>query len=308
MMSAGDLKSCFDRQRAAYHQNPQPSRALRLADLDALTRLLRDNRDAIVEAINLDFGSRSSFETLFLEFYVAQSGIRAATRQLRGWMKPQRRRKSAAILSPGASNHVVPQPVGVVGVIVPWNFPLLLSVSPLVSIFAAGNHAMVKMSENSGHLAALLAALSSKYLPAEKLQFFADQDGLGPAFASLAFDHLLFTGSGATGRAVMTSAARNLTPVTLELGGKSPAIVGPDYPVKTAAERILWGKMLNAGQICTAIDYAFVLTGAVAEFAEHCRRLFAERYPDINSPDYTSIIDERAFRRLTDTEIGRAHV
>ena len=175
-------------------------------------------------------------------------------------MRPQRRSVDLLAFA-GARNQLIPQPLGVVGVIVPWNYPLMLSFGPLVSIFAAGNRAMVKMSENSRRLAELLIGLSPKYFPGEKLAFFDDGGGRGPAFSSLPFDHLIFTGSGATGRAVMANAARNLTPVTLELGGKSPAIVAPDFPIKTAAERILWAKTLNAGQTCLAVDYVFLPRG-----------------------------------------------
>src|SRR5207344_1764488 len=140
------------------------------------------------------------------------------------------------------------------------------------SIFAAGNRAMVKMSENSQALAELLIELAPKYFPSDKLAFFADGGGWGPAFSALPFDHLFFTGSGATGRSVMASAARNLTPVTLELGGKCPAIVGPDFPIKTAAERLIWLKLLNAGQICTNVDYLFLPEGKEQEFATHAAR------------------------------------
>ena len=188
----------------------------------------------------------------------------------------------------------------------PWNFPLFLSFPPLVSIFAAGNRAMVKMSENSQRLAELLIEISPKYFPEDKLAFFDDGGGRGPAFSSLPFDHLLFTGSGATGRAVMANAARNLTPVTLELGGKSPAIVAPDFPIKTAAERILWAKTFNAGQVCLAVDHVFLPRGAETEFVAHCKRLFAKRYPDINGPDFTSIIDQRSYDRLDRRARGRA--
>ncbi len=193
---------------------------------------------------------------------------------------------------------MIPQPLGVVGVIVPWNFPLLLSLSPLTGILAAGNRAMVKMSENSGRLADLLIQISPKYFPEDKLAFFDGSGGRGSAFSSLPFDHLLFTGSGATGRAVMANAARNLTPVTLELGGKSPAIVAPDFPIKTAAERIMWSKTFNAGQVCLAVDHVFLPRGAEGEFVAQCKRLFAKRYPDINGPDFTSIIDQRSYDRL----------
>lgn len=292
-----EFKQCFDRQRAACLADPNPSRAQREADLKSLARLLKENQAAIVDAVNRDYGNRSEFETLFCEVFVVLDGIRDAVKHLRTWMKPQRR-KVDRLLFPLAKNRLIPQPLGVVGVIVPWNFPVNLSFGPLTGIFAAGNRAMVKMSENSVHLARLLASLTPKYFPPEKLVFFEDGGGRGPAFSSLPFDHLLFTGSGQTGRAVMANAARNLTPVTLELGGKAPAIVGADFPIKTAAERIMWLKLLNGGQICTNIDYLFLPEGRTNEFVEHARRLVAQRYPDIAGMDYTSIIDERSYKRL----------
>jgi len=297
VMMPAEFKRCFDAQRAAYLAQPEPTHAERSADLQALARLLKDNRDALVTAINLDYGNRSEFETLFAEYFVVLETIQDAAKNLKRWMKPQKRHVDF-MTYPLAKNRVVPQPLGVVGVIVPWNFPLNLSFAPLAAIFAAGNRAMVKMSENSRHLAALLARLSPQYFPEDKLKFFEDGGGRGPAFSSLPFDHLLFTGSGTTGRAVMANAARNLTPVTLELGGKSPAIVGPDFPLETAAQRIMWVKMLNAGQICTNVDYVFVPDGAVPEFVAHCKRHVASHYPDLNGADYTSIIDARSFARL----------
>jgi len=293
-----EFKARFDAQRAAFLKAPEPSHAERLADLKSLSRLVSENQSAIVAAISADFGNRSEFETLFTEVFPVQAAIHDAARRLKSWMKPRRRRVDL-LTFPGARNRVIPQPLGVVGVIVPWNFPLQLSFSPLVDIFAAGNRAMVKMSENSRRLAQLLIDVSPKYFPEPKLAFFDDQGGRGPAFSSLPFDHLMFTGSGATGRAVMANAARNLTPVTLELGGKSPAIVAPDFPIKTAAERILWGKTMNAGQVCLAVDHVFLPRGAEGEFVAHCRRLFAKRYPDVNGPDYTSIIDQRSYDRLS---------
>jgi coniferyl-aldehyde dehydrogenase len=292
-----EFQQSLDRQRAAYLAHPEPSYAEREADLKALARMVEDNRERLVQAICADYGNRSEFETLFAEVLPALDSIKHAIKHLKKWMEPQRRHIDI-VLFPGASNRVVPQPLGVVGVIVPWNFPLNLSLIPLAAIFAAGNRAMVKMSENSRHLAALLMEISPRYLPEDKLRFFDDGGGRGPAFSALPFDHLLFTGSGTTGRAVMANAARNLTPVTLELGGKTPAIVGPDYPLQAAAERIMWVKMLNAGQICTTVDYVFLPEGRSEEFAQHCAHLVARRYPDLNGPDYTSIIDQRAFERL----------
>ena len=295
-----EFQDCLDAQRAAYLTQPETDYKSRIADLDALARMLKDNRDALLDAINQDYGNRSGFETLFAEFFVVLESIKDSAKSLKKWMKPQRRHIDF-LMYPGASNRVIPQPLGVVGVIVPWNFPLNLAFCPLAAIFAAGNRAMVKMSENSNHLAQLLMQISPRYLPEDKLRFFDDGGGRGPAFSSLPFDHLLFTGSGATGRAVMANAARNLTPVTLELGGKAPAVVGPDFSIKTAAERIAWVKMFNAGQICTNIDYVFLPEGRSAEFVEHCTRLIAERYPDLNGDDYTSIIDQRSYDRLLAT-------
>ncbi len=196
------------------------------------------------------------------------------------------------------SNRVIPQPLGVVGVIVPWNFPLFLSVGPLVSIFAAGNRAMVKMSENSRHLARLLIERIPAYFPPEKLQFFDESGGVGIEFSKLPFDHLIFTGSGATGRAVMAAAAQNLCPVTLELGGKAPAIVCDDFDLELAAQRILFCKYLNAGQICTTVDHVFVPEARVAAFVAAAQRIVPRRYANLDSPDYSSVIDRRSYLRL----------
>ncbi|RBP09272.1 coniferyl-aldehyde dehydrogenase [Roseiarcus fermentans] len=292
------FQTVFDAQRAAFLKSPPPTAAERLADLKALSRMVRDNEQAIVAAISADYGNRSAFETKFAEIFYVVDAAHDAAKRLKGWMRPQRRGVDLMAFA-GARNRLIPQPLGVVGVIVPWNYPLMLSFGPLVSIFAAGNRAMVKMSENSQRLAELLREIAPKYFPVEKLAFFDDGGGRGPAFSSLPFDHLIFTGSGATGRAVMANAAKNLTPVTLELGGKSPAIVAPDFPIKTAAERILWAKTLNAGQTCLAVDYVFLPRGRETEFVDACKRLFAKRYPDINGPDFTSIIDQRSFDRLT---------
>lgn len=211
--------------------------------------MVSDNREALIQAVNTDYGCRSRHETLFTEIVPALQGIDYAIRHVRRWMKPQRRHVDL-LLFPGARNRVVPQPLGVVGVIVPWNFPINLSLLPLTSIFAAGNRAMVKLSENSHRLAQLLADRIPAYFPAEKLAIFDETGGVGVEFSHLAFDHLLFTGSPQTGRSVMAAAATNLCPVTLELGGKSPALVCDDFALHTAAERILFAKLVNAGQIC----------------------------------------------------------
>lgn len=291
------LTESLARQRRAARALPVPTLAQRQADLRSLLRFVQDHEDAICDAIDADYGHRSRHETRLLEIVPVIDDIRRTLRALRGWMKP--RRRAVDRLAFGlASNTVIPQPLGVVGVIVPWNFPLNLSLVPLTAIFAAGNRAMVKMSENSRHLARLFIERMPDYLPPEKLQFFDETGGVGVAFSQLPFDHLLFTGSGQTGRAVMAAAARNLCPVTLELGGKAPAVVCDDFDVRTAAERITRVKCLNAGQICTSVDHVFVPRGQVEAFVAAAQAVVPRRYPSLTSPDYTAIIDLRSFDRL----------
>lgn len=291
------LRAALERQRQAYLADPVPSLEQRKADLRTLQRFIRENKQALCNAISADYGHRSPHETLLAEIFPAIDGVDHAIKHLRGWMRPQRRAVDLRNFL-GARNRVIPQPLGVVGVIVPWNFPINLSLVPLTYIFAAGNRAMVKMSENSRHLAKLLIEKMPAYFPPEKLQFFDETGGVGIEFSKLPFDHMLFTGSGATGRAVMAAAAQNLCPVTLELGGKAPAIVCDDFPLQLAAERILFVKCLNAGQICTTVDHAWLPQARIAEFVEHAKAIVAARYPSLASPDYTSVIDQRSFERL----------
>jgi coniferyl-aldehyde dehydrogenase len=291
------LQQTLAHQRAAYLRHPVPSHAERVADLRTLERFVRENRQPLIDAVSADYGHRSAHETVMTEILPLLGAIKHARKHLRGWMRPQRRPVDRLAFGLG-SNTVLPQPLGVVGVIVPWNFPINLSLVPLACIFAAGNRAMVKMSENSRHLAALLIQRMPAYFPPDKLQFFDETGGVGVEFSKLPFDHLLFTGSGATGRAVMAAAAQNLCPVTLELGGKAPAIVADDFDLAVAAERILFVKYLNAGQICTSVDHVYVPQAKVAAFVELARQIVPRRYADLASADYTSIIDRSAYERL----------
>ncbi len=292
------LTHCLAQQRTAYFAAPNPTYAQRKQDLLSLKRLLSENHEALIDAINRDYGNRSRHETLMAEIIVVMDGLNFALKHLKKWSRVQRREIDFSVY-PGAKNRVIPQPLGVVGVIVPWNFPIQLSFTPLVYIFAAGNRAMVKMSENSRHLSSLLIKLSADYFPAEKLQFFEETGRVGIEFSKLAFDHLLFTGSGATGKAVMAAAAKNLTPVTLELGGKSPAVIASDYPLQKAVERIMSAKLFNAGQVCVSVDYVFVPADCTEDFVARCKAWVAQHCPDINSSDYTSIIDQKSYTRLS---------
>jgi coniferyl-aldehyde dehydrogenase len=297
---AAALEAALAAQRAAYFAHPVPTLAERKADLRTLQRFIRENKQALCDAISADYGHRSAHETLLAEVFPAMDSISDTLGRLRKWMRPQRRAVDLRNFI-GASNRVIPQPLGVVGVIVPWNFPLHLSLIPLTYIFAAGNRAMVKMSENSRHLCAFLMDRIPAYFPPEKLRFFDETGGVGIEFSKLKFDHLLFTGSGQTGRSVMAAAAANLVPVTLELGGKAPAIVCDDFPLRVAAERILFAKLLNAGQICTTVDHAWLPRAKVDDFVALAREIVAARIGGLASIDYTSIIDERAFERLLET-------
>ncbi|MGD8357796.1 MAG: aldehyde dehydrogenase family protein, partial [Lysobacterales bacterium] len=298
--AAAMLETFLERQKQACLAGPTPDYRQRRQDLQTLKRMLSENRDEIIQAISEDYGNRSRHESLFAELITVADGINDVLKHLKRWMKPQRRRVDT-MLYPGAKNRVIPQPLGVVGIIVPWNFPVNLSFVPLTYAFAAGNRAMVKMSENSIALSRLLKDMSPRYFPVEKLAWFEETGNVGVEFSKLPFDLILFTGSGQTGRAVMASAARNLTPVVLELGGKCPAIIDPEYPLAKAVERIMFVKQFNAGQICTNVDYVFVHESCTAQFVEQAGAYVRKHCPDIQSDDYTSIIDDRSFHRLQAT-------
>ncbi len=289
--TAGEI---FHRQRTACREKPYPSLAERLDALEKLEHILVDNQEEIAHAVSADFGNRSLHETKILEIFPAVSGLRHTRRKLKKWMKTQRRH--VAVTFWGGHNRVIPQPKGVVGIIAPWNYPLFLVISPLTSALAAGNRCMIKMAANSQRLCSLLDRLFSEVFDDDHIAILP---GVSAGdFTPLPFDHLIFTGSPASGRTVMQTAAAHLTPVTLELGGKSPTIVCGDFDIKTAAERILYGKFINAGQTCIAPDYLFLPEGMANDFAASAKAIMPRRYPDIASVDYSSIIDGASYDRL----------
>ncbi len=296
-LAGGDPAAIHARLREAAAGDFNPGWRVRDARLAALERLLVENMPAIAGAIRADFGNRSLHETQLLELFPSLEGLRHARRHLKSWMRPERRAVSLWFL-PGRA-RVLRQPLGVVGIIVPWNYPLYLAVGPLTAALAAGNRAMVKMSEYTPAFSALFAELAAKYFSADEVAVVQGNAAVAQAFARLPFGHLLFTGSTRVGCSVMRAAADNLTPVTLELGGKSPAILGPDYPLEHFAERIMVGKTMNAGQTCIAPDYVLVPAGQAREFVACARKVVDACYPDIlHTPDYSSIVSERHFRRL----------
>jgi coniferyl-aldehyde dehydrogenase len=284
-------------QRTAYLADPVPTLAARRADLMKLRAFVHEHQGGLIAAVNADYGHRSQHETLLTEIVPVLDAITYALKHLAQWMKPQKRPIDWGRF-PGAQNRIIPQPLGVVGCIVPWNFPVNLSLVPLTCILAAGNRAMLKMSENSRHLAQYFIEHIPTYFAHDKLAVFDETGGVGVAFSHLKFDHMLFTGSSQTGRAVMAAAAQNLCPVTLELGGKSPALLCDDYPLQPAAERLLFAKLLNAGQICTAVDHLYLPRGSTEAFVAAAKAIVAKRYPTLDSPDYTAIMGMPAFDRL----------
>ncbi|MGB8919932.1 MAG: coniferyl aldehyde dehydrogenase [Pseudomonas sp.] len=292
-----ELDRLFAAQRAAYAANPMPPAAQRQQWLKALRDLLSDERQALIDAISTDFSHRSADETLLAELMPSLHGIHYASRHLKGWMKSSRRKVGMAFQP--ASAKVVYQPLGVVGIIVPWNYPLYLAIGPLVGALAAGNRVMLKLSESTPATGLLLKALLARIFPEDLVCVVLGESDVGVAFSRLRFDHLLFTGATSIGKHVMRAAAENLTPVTLELGGKSPAIVSRDVPLKDAAERIAFGKTLNAGQTCVAPDYVLVPQDRVGAFVEAYRQVVNNFYPTLaDNPDYTAIINERQLARL----------
>lgn len=284
-------------QREAHAREPYPSWETRAAHLRALRTMLLDQTDALADALDADFGRRSKAELLLSELWLVKSEIDAALRHGKRWMRP-RRRATGIWLRP-ATAKVVPQPLGVVGIVAPWNYPILLAVGPLIGALAAGNRAMIKMSELTPRTGELFAQLIGRTFAADQVSVVNGDASVGAAFCALPFDHLIFTGSTRVGREVMRSAAANLTPVTLELGGKSPAIIGPHARFQAAVDSIMAGKTLNAGQTCIAPDYVLVPRGHEQAFVERARACVARLYPDFaRNRDYTTIVSDRHFARM----------
>ena len=297
MQQETTLLTCFERMRKAARGQPEVPAKLRQQRLRALERLLRDNAAALIEAVSQDFGHRSPSETRLLELFPCYAAIDHALRRVHCWMRP--RRVGVDLWFQPASAEVRSQPLGVVGVMVPWNYPLFLAVAPLVGALAAGNRVMLKLSEYSPATSALLSRLVAREFAEDVVMVVEGDVAVGQAFAALPFDHLLFTGATSVGREVMRAAAANLTPVTLELGGKSPAIIGPHADFSHAVERIVVGKLLNAGQTCVAPDYVLLPAGLEDAFLAEARRVVAACYPQLaTTPDYTHIVSERHFSRL----------
>jgi coniferyl-aldehyde dehydrogenase len=291
------LQATYQKQYKASRKHAYPSIQERKGNLEKLAQLLESNTDRICAAIDKDFGGRSANETLLLELTPLLGSVSYAKKRLNKWAKPKSRHVGLTFI--GASNKLIPQPKGVIGIITPWNYPLFLALSPCISALAAGNRCIIKMAANSQNLCRLMDELVSAVFDDEVLAVIPAASAR--EFSSMPWDHMVFTGSATTGKVVMEAASKNLTPVTLELGGKSPTIIAPDYNMRTAAERMTFTKFLNAGQTCVAPDYLFVQEGKVEEFVKHAKEIVGGRYDGINNQDLTAIIDEAAFTRLKAT-------
>jgi len=297
MTDSAVLHATLQRLRQAQARDPLPAWPARRRRLDTLAKMLREQRQAFTEAIATDFGQRPAGETDLLEIFPSLSAIRHARRHGRRWMKPLRRLAELVFLP--ARTELRPQPLGVVGIIVPWNYPLFLAIGPLVDALVAGNRAMLKMSEYTPRFSSLFAEQVARYFGNDEVVVVTGDADVAQAFSALPFDHLLFTGSTAVGHQVMRAASASLTPVTLELGGKSPAIIGPGARFAHAVERIIYGKLVNAGQTCIAPDYVLLPRARINDFIELAEKAVARMYPELErNPDYASIASDRQYQRL----------
>ncbi|TWH99947.1 coniferyl-aldehyde dehydrogenase [Luteimonas cucumeris] len=290
-----DLRPTLDHLRVAW-QAAKPDYEQRRGDLQRLRAAMKSRMDEMTRVISADFGHRSVHESLIGEGMTVLSEIDHLLGQLRRWMKPKRIGVGWRFWP--ARAELRPEPVGVVGVIAPWNYPVNLALIPLATAIAAGNHVYLKPSEHTPRTARFLHDLLAEVFPADRVAVAFGGAEVAAAFAALPFDHLVFTGSTAVGRKVMAAAAQNLTPVTLELGGKSPAIVCPDFPVDKAAARLATGKWLNSGQTCIAPDYVFIDATRRDALVAALREQVQARYGSGNSDDYTRIINDGQFARL----------
>ncbi|WP_168073865.1 coniferyl aldehyde dehydrogenase [Caulobacter sp. SSI4214] len=289
------LRSLIDRQRRSYIADGFPTLETRVDRLRRATALLVENRDAIATVLSEDFGHRSGVETTIADIFAAAGSLQNAAAHLAQWMQPQSRQA----LAPDAQARIEYHPLGVVGIIGPWNFPYNLVFSPLAGVLAAGNRAVIKPSEFTPRSSELMGHLVARYFAEEEVSVVQGGPAEGEAFARARWDHLVFTGSTAVGRQVMRAAADHLTPVTLELGGKSPVILTDQFDLAEAAARVMTVKTYNAGQICLAPDHVFVPRGREQAFADACVSAVQSMYPDgLASDDYTAIISERHFDRL----------
>lgn len=306
-----ELTAWFDELRTAYQKENQPSLVVRKQRLQALKKQLSRYQDVLAEAMNQDFAGRSHTESIMADVLAPILDINHVLRHLARWMKPSRR--PTEWLFKGNKLEVRYQPKGVIGIICPWNFPLYLSLGPLTTALAAGNRCMVKMPPNCPQTTKVLTEMLAEIYPVDLVRVVDGNHLQAMEISHLPFDHMVFTGSPNSGKAIMANAAANLTPVTLELGGKSPAVVLDDYDIELAAQRVAHGKGFNSGQICIAPDYAMVPQGKVKAFVNALKKVHKQMYGKLDSnADYTALVDESQYQRfhqlLEDARSKGAHI
>lgn len=294
------LQAMLDRQRDAWLSEGAVSAEARIDRLDRGIDVVYAHRERIVEALNSDFSCRPREVTLITDVAASLAPLKHARKHLRDWMRGEKRPTMFPLNLLGGRSRVEYQPLGVVGVISPWNFPVNLTFGPLAGILAAGNRAMIKPSEFTPATSALMAEMVAEAWAPEEVAVALGGPEVGQAFSGLPFDHLLFTGATGVARHIMAAAAKNLVPVTLELGGKSPVILSRSADIDSAVERIMLGKTLNAGQICLAPDYLLVPEENLAAVVAAAEAAVARMYPTLlDNPDYTAIINDRHYQRLS---------
>jgi coniferyl-aldehyde dehydrogenase len=300
MTSFDNLNEILEKQKKAHLTEGPLSVETRKEWIDRCITLLIKYQNEIAEAISEDFGHRSTESSLLADVAGSIGSLKSAKENIKKWVKPEKRKVTPSILGLlGAKLRLEYQPLGTVGVISPWNFPVTLTFGPLGSIFAAGNRAMIKPSEFTPKTSELMKKMFEEAFSEEEVAVFTGGPDLGEAFSSLPFDHLLFTGATSIAKHVMRAASENLVPVTLELGGKSPVIISKKSNFDVSVNRVMAGKTMNAGQICLAPDYVFIPKDKKEDFISQSKKVVTEMYPSLkDNPDYTSVINQRHYDRL----------
>ena len=300
MTSFDNLNEILEKQKIAHLREGPLSVETRKEWIDRCIALLIKYQNEIAEAISEDFGHRSTESSLLADVAGSIGSLKSAKENIKKWVKPEKRKVTPSILGLlGAKLRLEYQPLGTVGVISPWNFPVTLTFGPLGSIFAAGNRAMIKPSEFTPKTSELMKKMFEEAFSEEEVAVFTGGPDLGEAFSSLPFDHLLFTGATSIAKHVMRAASENLVPVTLELGGKSPVIISKKSNFEVSVNRVMAGKTMNAGQICLAPDYVFIPKDKKEEFISQSKKVVTDMYPSLkDNPDYTSVINQRHYDRL----------
>jgi coniferyl-aldehyde dehydrogenase len=302
-MSLDDVKTplltLLDEQRTAFNTEGEVAYETRINRLDRCIALLVDHQKEICEAVNQDFGCRSRHVTLMTDIFTSVSTLKFAKKNLKKWMKPEKRRSPVPMNLFGAKSTIKYQPKGVIGIMTPWNVPVNMIFSPMADALAAGNRVIIKPSEFTPATGELMKELFGRYFEESEIAVVTGGPEVGAAFSSLPLDHIIFTGATSIGKLVMKAAAENLTPVTLELGGKSPVVVSDSIKISEAAEKIIAGKSMNSGQLCISPDYCFVPASHMEAFITTCKETIAQMFPTLlNNPDYVALINERHYDRM----------